>query len=133
MRELDRRRSRQRNTTILSRERFPIEELRRWMIYDGDSIVIEVRWADGSPDTWEPEEILHIDTARTLLDFWRRRGGRTKATGLRESSVLRILEKKVRRSEDKPSYKCQWIGLPARDRYVTWLSQHDVTDVALPQ
>ncbi|KAF9765984.1 hypothetical protein IL306_001637 [Fusarium sp. DS 682] len=136
LREVYRRRRRQLNPTILSKERYPIEEFMRWRIYDGDCIIIEVRWADGSPDSWEPEEILHLDAARTLLNFWRRRGGRAKATGLLDNRILRILDKKTKKCRtgpEQPIYKCQWIGMPASDRYITWLSKDEVTDMALPQ
>ncbi|KAF5636450.1 uncharacterized protein FTJAE_6051 [Fusarium tjaetaba] len=132
--EMDRRRESQPNPTYISEERFPIEEFLGWRIYDDDSVVINVRWADGSPDTEEPEEIMHIDCAQTLLNFWRRQGGRGPATGLRENRILRVL--KSRESmKDKGSelLLCQWIGLPASDRYTTWMSEEEVQDRALGQ
>ncbi|KAF4961543.1 hypothetical protein FGADI_167 [Fusarium gaditjirri] len=133
-REMDRRRDAQPNPTYISAERFPIEKLLGWRIYDGDSVVINVRWVDGSPDSWEPEEVMHIDSAQTLLNFWRRLGGRHKATGLREHRVLRVLkEKQSRTDKDSRLFQCQWIGLPASDRYTTWLSLEEVTDIALGQ
>jgi len=103
-------------------------------MYDGDSVVINVRWADGSPDSWEPEEAMHLDSAQMLLNFWRREGGRHKATGLREHRVLRVLKSKESRTDkDGRLYQCQWIGLPASDDYTTWLSLDEVTDIALGQ
>ncbi|KAL7756155.1 hypothetical protein ACKLNR_013148 [Fusarium oxysporum f. sp. zingiberi] len=133
-REIDRRRDSQPNPTYISAERFPIEELLGWRMYDGDSVVINVRWADGSPDSWEPEEVMHLDNAQMLLNFWRRQGGRHKATGLREHRVLRVLKSKESRTDkDSRLYQCQWIGLPASDDYTTWLSLDEVTDIALGQ
>ncbi|PCD26633.1 hypothetical protein AU210_013055 [Fusarium oxysporum f. sp. radicis-cucumerinum] len=103
-------------------------------MYDGDSVVINVRWADGSPDSWEPEEVMHLDSAQMLLNFWRLQGGRHKATGLREHRVLRVLKSKESRTDkDSRLYQCQWIGLPASDDYTTWLSLDEVTDIALGQ
>ncbi|KAF5715967.1 hypothetical protein FMUND_6612 [Fusarium mundagurra] len=133
-REMDRRRESQPNPTYISEERFPIEEFLGWRIYDEDSVVINVRWADGSPDTEEPEEIMHIDSAQTLLNFWRRQGGRGRATGLRENRILRVLKSKESR-KDKGSelLLCQWIGLPASDRYTTWMPEEEVQDRALGQ
>ncbi|KAM5381548.1 hypothetical protein BFJ66_g14980 [Fusarium oxysporum f. sp. cepae] len=122
------------NPTYISAERFPIEELLGWRMYDGDSVVINVRWADGSPDSWEPEEVMHLDSAQMLLNFWRLQGGRHKATGLREHRVLRVLKSKESRTDkDSRLYQCQWIGLPASDDYTTWLSLDEVTDIALGQ
>ncbi|KAG7003784.1 hypothetical protein FocnCong_v001545 [Fusarium oxysporum f. sp. conglutinans] len=133
-REIDRRRDSQPNPTYISAERFPIEELLGWRMYDGDSVVINVRWADGSPDSWEPEEVMHLDSAQMLLNFWRRQGGRHKATGLRERRVLRVLKSKESRTDkDSRLYQCQWIGLPGSDDYTTWLSLDEVTDIALGQ
>ncbi|KAF5529544.1 hypothetical protein FNAPI_13849 [Fusarium napiforme] len=133
-REMDRRRESQPNPTYISEERFPIEEFLGWRIYHDDSVVIHVRWADGSPDTEEPEEIMHIDCAQTLLNFWRRQGGRGSATGLRENRILRVLKSRESR-KDKGSelLLCQWIGLPASDRYTTWMSEEEVQDRALGQ
>ncbi|KAJ9416249.1 hypothetical protein QL093DRAFT_2087314 [Fusarium oxysporum] len=103
-------------------------------MYDGDSVVIDVRWADGSPDSWEPEEVMHLDSAQMLLNFWRLQGGRHKATGLREHRVLRVLKSKESRTDkDSRLYQCQWIGLPASDDYTTWLSLDEVTEIALGQ
>ncbi|KAH7154212.1 hypothetical protein DER46DRAFT_687932 [Fusarium sp. MPI-SDFR-AT-0072] len=128
-REIDRRRDSQPNPTYISAERFPIEELLGWKMYDGDSVVINVRWADGSPDSWEPEEVMHLDSAQMLLNFWRRQGGRHKATGLQEHRVLRALKSKESRNDkDSWLYQCQWIGLPASDHYTTWLSIDEVTN-----
>ncbi|KAI1021040.1 hypothetical protein LB503_010113 [Fusarium chuoi] len=136
-REMDRRRELQPNPTYISEERFPIEEFLGWRIYDEDSVVIHVRWADGSPDTEEPEEIMHIDSAQTLLNFWRRNGGRdwaTHAAGLQENRILRILKsKESRKDKGKELLLCQWIGLPASDRHTTWLSEEEVMDMALGQ
>ncbi|PNP81146.1 hypothetical protein FNYG_05613 [Fusarium nygamai] len=133
-REMDRRRDAQPNPCWISEERFPIEEFLGWRIYDEDSVVINVRWADGSPDTEEPEEIMHIDSAQTLLNFWRRQGGRGRATGLQENRILRVLKSKESR-KDKGSelLLCQFIGLPASDRYTTWMSEEEVQDRALGQ
>ncbi|KAG5765858.1 hypothetical protein H9Q69_011430 [Fusarium xylarioides] len=133
-REMDRRRESQPNPTYISEERFPIEEFLGWRIYDEDSVVINVRWADGSPDTEEPEEIMHIDSAPTLLNFWRRQGGRGWATGLREHRILRVLKsKKPRKDRGSELLLCQWIGLPASDRYTTWMSEEEVQARALGQ
>ncbi|KAF5624415.1 hypothetical protein F52700_9582 [Fusarium sp. NRRL 52700] len=133
-REMDRRREAQPNPTYISEERFPIEKFLGWRICDEDSVVIKVRWADGSPDTEEPEEIMHIDSAQTLLNFWRRQGGRGPATGLREHRVLKVLKsKRPKNGEGSELLLCQWIGLPASDRYTTWMSQEEVMDIALGQ
>lgn len=134
---MDRRRELQPNPTYISEERFPIEEFLGWRIYDEDSVVIHVRWADGSPDTEEPEEIMHIDSAQTLLNFWRRKGGRdwaTHAAGLQENRILRVLKsKESSKDKGKELLLCQWIGLPASDRHTTWLSEEEVMDMALGQ
>ncbi|KAF5597136.1 hypothetical protein FPCIR_3772 [Fusarium pseudocircinatum] len=136
-REMDRRRESQPNPTYITEERFPIEEFLDWRIYDEDSVVITVRWADGSPDTEEPEEIMHIDCAQMLLNFWRRKGGRGWATGLaglRENRILRVLKSRESRTDkDSELLLCQWIGLPASDRYTTWMSEEEVQDRALGQ
>ncbi|KAF4495350.1 hypothetical protein FAGAP_8494 [Fusarium agapanthi] len=93
-----------------------------------------MRWADGSPDTEEPEEMMHIDSAQTLLNFWRRQGGRGPATGLREHRILRVLKsKESRKDKGNELLLCQWIGLPASDRYTTWMSGEEVIDQALGQ
>ncbi|KAF5596446.1 uncharacterized protein FSUBG_8889 [Fusarium subglutinans] len=128
-REMDRRRDSQPNPTYISEERFPIEEFLDWRIIDGDSVVIKVRWADGSPDTEEPEEIMHIDSPETLLDFWRRHGGRVRATGLREHRILRVLKSKESEKDNSELLLCEWIGLP----YTTWMSGEEVIDLALGQ
>ncbi|KAF5686043.1 hypothetical protein FCIRC_3141 [Fusarium circinatum] len=98
--EMDRRRDSQPNPTYISEERFPIEEFLDWRIIDGDSVVIKVRWADGSPDTEEPEEIMHIDSPQTLLNFWRRHGGRGPATDLQEHRILRVLKSKESKKDN---------------------------------
>ncbi|KAK2124837.1 hypothetical protein NOF04DRAFT_1348592 [Fusarium oxysporum II5] len=122
-REIDRRRDSQPNPTYISAERFPIEELLGWRCTMGIA-----------PDSWEPEEVMHLDSAQMLLNFWRRQGGRHKATGLREHRVLRVLKSKESRTDkDSRLYQCQWIGLPASDDYTTWLSLDEVTDIALGQ
>ncbi|KAL5591693.1 hypothetical protein FOVSG1_010582 [Fusarium oxysporum f. sp. vasinfectum] len=78
--------------------------------------------------------IAWLSIAQMLLNFWRRQGGRHKATGLREHRVLRVLKsKKSRTDKDSRLYQCQWIGLPASDDYTTWLSLDEVTDIALGQ
>ncbi|KAF5254670.1 hypothetical protein FANTH_603 [Fusarium anthophilum] len=132
-REMDRRRDSQPDPTYISEERFPIEEFLDWRIYDEESVVIKVRWADGSPDTEEPEEIMHIDSPQTLLNFWRRHGGRGRATRLREHRVLRVLKSKESEEDNSELLLCQWIGLPASDRYTTWMSGEEVIDLALGQ
>ncbi|KAF5681999.1 hypothetical protein FDENT_7851 [Fusarium denticulatum] len=133
-REMDRRRDAQPNPSWISEERFPIEEFLGWRKHDEDSVVINVRWADGSPDTEEPEEIMHIDCAQTLLNFWRRQGGRGWATRLQENRILRVLKsRESRKDKGRELLLCQWIGLPASNRYTTWMSEEEVQDRALGQ
>ncbi|KAF4454286.1 hypothetical protein F53441_3160 [Fusarium austroafricanum] len=131
--EVQRRRETQPNPTITRPERYPVERLVDWRIYETNCVEILVEWADGSEDSWEPEEILHLDAPSLVLNFWRRHKGRCSATRLEVHHVLKILEQRTSPTSDGPEYRCQWVGYPASKNHTTWLSWDTVTGIALAQ
>ncbi|KAH7203386.1 hypothetical protein BKA60DRAFT_600466 [Fusarium oxysporum] len=57
------------------------------------TVKVLVKWVDHSEPTWEPEAVLQETAGRTLYSYWSDRGGRGRATRLREYHVFRILAK----------------------------------------
>lgn len=93
----------------------------RWV---GDEIEMEVEWSRGS-STWEPEAILQRDAAGTVLEYWRREGGRPahpKDPDL--YTIFAILD----HSGDRKKLKVQWTGFGPED--ATWEPRKTVDETA---
>ncbi|KAM0553112.1 hypothetical protein ACHAPJ_007660 [Fusarium lateritium] len=70
-----------------------------------------IEWEDGS-DTWEDEEIIHADARKTLLAFWKSKGGRPEESELFQAFAVRGLR------NDKSECHVEWVGYGDKDK--TW-------------
>ncbi|KAJ4267151.1 hypothetical protein NW762_003250 [Fusarium torreyae] len=70
-----------------------------------------IEWEDGE-DTWEDEEIIHADARKTLLAFWKSKGGRPEESELYQAFAVRGLR------NDKSECHVEWVGYGDKDK--TW-------------
>ncbi|EXL69028.1 hypothetical protein FOPG_14938 [Fusarium oxysporum f. sp. conglutinans race 2 54008] len=92
------------------------------------TVKILVKWADHSEPTWEPEAVLQETAGRTLYSYWSDRGGRGRATRLREFHVFRILAKGWDRGQWR--FHCQWVGYSTSGDDTTWEPESKVMRIA---
>ncbi|KAF4967034.1 hypothetical protein FSARC_5325 [Fusarium sarcochroum] len=126
-------RRQQTRKTTYSEEKFPIERVLHWKIYEEDCIELLVRWGDGAEDTWEPEEIIQEDAESLVYAFWKTQHGRQRSTGLVNYHAFKILEARTTEDPAKPEFLVQWVGYPSSTKFTTWKSYDVVYKNSRPQ
>jgi hypothetical protein len=93
------------------------KSLKKWLFEDivshkweGDKILLEVRWQGTDETSWEPEVNIHRDAKRALVQYWKAQGGRPLNPQDEELFAIYALKGVKTDSEGQRFIRVEWIG-----------------------
>ncbi|CAH0036632.1 unnamed protein product [Clonostachys rhizophaga] len=93
------------------------KSLKKWLFEDivshkweGDKILLEVRWQGTDETSWEPELNIHRDAKRALVQYWKAQGGRPLNPQDEELFAIYALKGVKTDSEGQRFIQVEWVG-----------------------
>ncbi|CAH0003476.1 unnamed protein product [Clonostachys byssicola] len=93
------------------------KSLKKWLFEDivnhkweGDKILLEVRWQGTDETSWEPEVNIHRDAKRALIQYWKAQGGRPVNPQDEGLFTIYALKGVKTDSEGQRLIQVEWVG-----------------------